>query len=55
MSQEDENGATAYREEILAGANQAVTKFNENFFMKKHMKTKSSEKKVEEAIGVQSE
>ena len=52
LSLEEENGATEFKEEVLEGANQAVTKFNENFFMKKHMQSKSSEKKVEEAIGV---
>ena len=36
-SQAEEQGATEFKEEVLEGAVQAVSKFNENFFMRKHM------------------
>ena len=37
MSKASPDGANEFKEEIMVGATQAVTKFNENFFMRKHM------------------
>ena len=37
MSYASPNGADEFKEKIMIGATQAVTKFNENFFMRKHM------------------
>ena len=54
-SQASEDGATVFQEEVLEGATLAVSKFNEHFFMRKHMQAKSANSKVEEAIGLKSE
>ena len=54
ISKGSPDGASDFKEEVMEGATQAVTKFNENFFMRKHMEkidnqeeTKSTEESKE--------